>query len=144
MAEAIGIASGVAGLLSLTITVIDVSHRYVSSVLGASKMVASYMRELIALKTLLFKLDELTHSLESTNISGTPSPSFLASVDLDGCRIELENILQRLQKRSIASRTNVGFNKLSWPFVEQDTCRIVETLHRYRSIFHTALSADEL
>lgn len=139
MTEPLGIASGVAGLLSLAITVVDTSYRYVSNVRNASRAVQSYFRELSALKKVLIRVDEVVHNLDITDLLST-NQSLLYEGCLDECKVELESLHQRLKKR----KADNAFNRLSWPFAEAETQRLVETLHRYQSVFHTALSADGL
>lgn len=65
MAEIIGVASGIAGLLSLVVTVFDISYRYISDARSSAKCVKEYLKELTIFKNLLIKLDELTHNQEN-------------------------------------------------------------------------------
>jgi hypothetical protein len=139
MAEALGVASGVAGLLSLTITVVDASYRYVSNVRNASKAVQAYFRELSTLKKVLVQLDEVVHNPEITDLLSARR-SFLSTDGIDDCKSELERLHQKLKKR----KADNAFNRLTWPFAEEDTRKIVEVLHRYQNIFHMALSTDGL
>jgi hypothetical protein len=59
MAEILGIASAVAGLISLTIETYRISANYISGVRNASKLVKDLLRELGALRKVLFDLDDL-------------------------------------------------------------------------------------
>jgi len=144
MAEAIGIASGIAGLLSLTITVMDISFRYISNVHGASKSISVYLQELTGLKTLLIRLDELAHSPDTLDIFMERSPALLSMISIDRCQIELDRLRLKLQRQTTGNLLLSSFNRLFWPFAEEETRRLVETIHRYRSYFQTALSADGL
>jgi hypothetical protein len=140
MAEAVALASGIAGLLSLAIEITKISHRYVSSFKGASKAVQSYFRELSALQGSLVQLQRIAEDPENEEQTG-----FLRStVGVDECHKELDGIRQKLQKRTADRAFPSTLNRLTWPFVEDETCRLVKTLHRYQALFSSALSADSL
>ena len=142
MAEVIGIASGIAGLLSLVVTVFDVSCRYVSNARGSSKCVDEYLKELTIFKNLLIRLDELTHNQEPLDVFTGNSSTLLSTLSLDDCHTELEELLLDLQRRARSTSLLRGIHALSWPFSEKETRRIIERLHRYRSFYETAFSAD--
>jgi hypothetical protein len=140
MAEAVALASGIAGLLSLAIEITKISHRYVSSFKGASKAVQSYFRELSALQGSLVQLQRIAEDPENEEQTG-----FLRStVGVDECHKELDRIRQKLQKRTSDRAFPSTLNRLTWPFVEDETRRLVKTLHRYQALFSSALSADSL
>jgi hypothetical protein len=69
MAEALGIASGIAGLLSLTIETYRISAKYISGVRNASKVVNDLLRELNALKKVLVDLDGLIAEVDEDVVS---------------------------------------------------------------------------
>ena len=136
MAE-IALASSVAGLLSLAIQVADISHRYFTSVKNSSKTIKGYFRELEVLKLVLRKFDDLAKDPNTaTHFSG-------ANITIvDGCREELENLRSKLHKRSTDTTFPKSLNRLTWPFAEDETRRLVALLHRYQASFHAVLSAD--
>jgi hypothetical protein len=69
MAEILGIASGIAGLLSLTIETYRISANYISGVHNASKLVKDLLRELSALKKVLVDLDDLIAGVDEDVVS---------------------------------------------------------------------------
>src|SRR6266487_4869065 len=71
--EGLAIASGVAGLLSLTIEVCRISAKYINGIRGATEAVQALLRELKALKKALMNLDELVESIDDETIFGTRS-----------------------------------------------------------------------
>src|SRR5436190_272323 len=144
MAEAIGIASGIAGLLNLAITVTEISFRYISNVHSASKSISAYLQELASLKTLLVHLDGLAHSPDTADIFMERSPALLSMFSISQCQFELDQLRVKLQKQTTGNLPLSSVNRLFWPFAEEETRRLVEAIHRYRSYFQTALSADEL
>jgi Fungal N-terminal domain of STAND proteins len=138
MAEPISISSGIAGLLTLAITVADKSYQYASDVRGASATVASYLQELSAMKAILFKLNELTETHAATARLAKASTSLLSAMNINECQKELEMILGKLRKHSEGS----ALSALAWPFVERDIKKHVGMLQRYNHLFQMALSAD--
>jgi hypothetical protein len=131
------LASSVAGLLSLAIQVADISHRYLSSVKNSSKTIKGYFRELEVLKLVLGKFDDLA---KDPNTATHFSSANITIVDR--CREELENLRSKLQKRSRDLTFPKSLNRLTWPFAEDETGRLVALLHRYQTSFHAVLSAD--
>lgn len=136
MAE-LALVSGVAGLLSLVIQVAEISHRYLSSVKNSSQAIKGYFRELEILQLVLSKFEELAKDPKTAvHISAA------SSTIVDGCREELEIMRSKLQKRNRDSGLSKSLNRLTWPFAEAETQRVVDVLHRYQTSFHATLSAD--
>ncbi|KAK6363123.1 hypothetical protein TWF730_000572 [Orbilia blumenaviensis] len=135
--EAVGLASGIAGLLSLSISIIGISYKYISSTSRASKSEGEYIVELANLKLLLSRLQEIAQASE---LGG--SSNLLSTLPISECKRDLEQLLSKLKKRSSSRLFSIKFNRLSWPFVEQETVQIVQMLHRYRESFQTALTAE--
>ncbi|EPS39024.1 hypothetical protein H072_7207 [Dactylellina haptotyla CBS 200.50] len=134
--DGVSLASGIAGLLSLSVTIIGVSYKYISSAHRASKKESEYLFELTNLRLLLLRLQEIVDNSEAKSFK------YLSTLPIAECTHDLQQICSKLKKRSSSRLFTIKFNKLSWPFVEQETNQLVETLHRYRDVFHTALTAE--
>ncbi|KAF3191573.1 hypothetical protein TWF106_004296 [Orbilia oligospora] len=135
--EAVSLASGIAGLLSLSISIIGISYKYISSANKASKSEGEYIVELANLKLLFSRLQEVSHSSELG-----VSSKLLSSLPISECMRDLEQLHSKLKKRSSSRLFMIKFNKLSWPFVEEETLQLVKMLHRYREIFQTSLTTE--
>jgi KaiC/GvpD/RAD55 family RecA-like ATPase len=133
MAELAASAS-VAGLLSLTLTVVEVSHRYFANARNATRTVKRYFRELEALRFLLGDLKNL--DINSFSMATTTA--------LEGCYSELEQLRSKLQKRRTETAFSSAIHRLTWPFAEEETRNLIEVIHRYLNIFHAALSVDSI
>ncbi|KAM0264342.1 hypothetical protein ACHAPA_008267, partial [Fusarium lateritium] len=130
MAEALGIASGAAGLLSLAIEVTKLSYSYIDSVRGSPKALISYTHELTTLSSVLLQLEDAVKSKNSSShLSGRNGDVLINA--LSECKLEVESIQLKLEQR--ASR--VGFKSkmtaLAWPFSETELHDKVTMLHRY-------------
>jgi hypothetical protein len=140
MSDPLSISASVAGLLGLMIQVADSTYKYVSSVRGASVSISSLLEELRALKTVLVKLDDITHD---NDYKGGDSV-VLSLLDIDACRVELERLKIKLEGSLGTNFKAKAIQRMIWPFLKDTTVGIVQKLHRYVDIFHLALSTDTL
>ena len=145
MAEVLGIASGVAGLLSLTIEVIKITSAYINGVHGASTTMRRLLSELESMENVLVKIDELTKTMDGVQVFGEGDHSCLLSVQDGKHYLEL---LIDVRNGLDAKATAGGFRKklkaMTWPFSEEKTVSLIEALHRHLEICQTALSIDNL
>ena len=145
MAEVIGIASGIAGLFSLTIQVIKISSTYINGVRGASSTLQRFLKELENLKAVLAKIDEMTTKTEDIEVFGDDGHSCLLSVQ-DGKHYSelLVEIRDKLYVRTTDGSFRNKLKALTWPFSEEKTLSLIESLHRHFDIYQTALAVDNL
>ncbi|CZR48106.1 uncharacterized protein FPRO_12716 [Fusarium proliferatum ET1] len=139
MAEALGIASGAAGLLSLAIEVTKLSYTYIASVRGSPKSLTSYIAELTTLTSVLLQLEDLIQAkrFNSQNIQAL-------SKALHDCQREIEHLRAKLEKKLSYGRIKAKVAALAWPLSESELLDKVNMLHRYNGIFSSALQADNL
>jgi len=142
MAEILGIASGIAGLLSLTIEVYSTSAKYVSGVKNASSTINEILRELKALKTILTKLDEVSEHTESEKIFQDRTSSLLSIEDTEEYRDVLTRLQAKLLKQASQKGLSLKLRNFAWPFSEEKTRNMVDTLRRHIGIFTQALTID--
>jgi len=143
MAEVIGLASSIAGLLSLTLQVSQLSYEYIANIKGASKSVSSYLKELLALSQILLQLKE-TLDGETVDKTFLPSPSPLSQFTIGECQHEIERIKERLEKRRDGPGIRSALRVMTWPFEEKETGKLIEVLHRWKGIFEAAISTSIL
>ncbi|EWG52246.1 hypothetical protein FVEG_11036 [Fusarium verticillioides 7600] len=139
MAEALGIASGAAGLLSLAIEVTKLSYTYIASVRGAPKSLTSYIAELTTLTSVMLQLEDL---IRTKRFNGQNSQTL--SKALHDCQLEVESLRAKLQKKLSYGRIKAKVAALAWPLSESELLDKVNMLHRYNGIFSSALQADNL
>lgn len=144
MAEVLAVASGIAGLLSLTIEVYSVSSRYISCVRQASRSILDIQRELKVLKTILSELDKALEATDADELF-KDRPSALSSLENTE---EYKEVLQRLQAKLLKESSKTGFTaklkSFTWPFNEERTQAILDVLRRHVNAFGQALSIDSL
>lgn len=145
MAEVLGIASGVAGLLSLTIEVIQISSTYINGVRGAFSTVQRFLKELESLKCVLAKIDEMTKKTDDIQVFGEDGHSCLLSVQDGQHYLELlVNVRNKLDARASDGSFRKKLKALTWPFSEERTLSLIESLHRHLDIYQTALAIDNM
>lgn len=118
------VASAVAGVLSLTIQITQLTHNYTSRVKNLPGSIALYLEKLILLKTLLFGVqDALLIQSPTTGLDPIQAlPSELAHVQ--GELENLHNSLQEAQRR----KTSLLVKALFWPFRDDETIRWANSL----------------
>lgn len=108
MAEVIGLTTGIITLVSLSLTVSQVSYEYVQKVRGSSTAISRYLQEILALSSALLKVQE-TLALPgiATVIASSSSPGddneLLPKALIAETHRELEAIRRKLQKRITAA-----------------------------------------
>ena len=145
MAEVLGIMSGIAGLLSLTIEVIQISSTYVNGIRGASSTVQCFLKELENLRSVLAKIDDMTKKTDGIQVFGDNGNSCLLSIQEGKLYLELLiNIRNKLDARATDGSFRKKLKALTWPFSEERTLALIESLHRHLGIYQTALAIDNL
>ena len=132
MAEAIGFAAGVAGLISLTIQLTQLSHTYISDARNAPRAQKSYLQEVIALTDILSRLKNALQESESSEVVASHIPE------------HSDDLIALCAKKLSLQQTKLQQNKhrLIWPFYEREAKKATEELHRFRSIFSDCLTAN--
>jgi len=146
MAEAIGLTSGIITLASLTLKVSQLSYDYVQKVRSAPKSVSQYLQEILALRSALLKVQETLALPDITSVLPS-NGEFLPKSLITECHMELEAIMQKLQKRS-NTRSRWSFRSkvqdLTWPFQEKETLEMVEKLSRWNNICNSFVTSYNL
>jgi hypothetical protein len=128
MAEAIGLASAIAGLLTLIGQVTKLSYTFLSDIRSASKSQKLYLQEVSALTEVLLRIEQ---SLEVQEL-GVVRPS-ISTKALQDCQELLGSLKTSLEKvTESSSRIEKLKSSVKWPFDENEVKKLVGMLHRYR------------
>ena len=134
MAEILSVASGIAGLLSLTIQIIEASNEFVNDYKGAPKDGKAYFEEV---KILRRALESLRKRLDDQKIREFVSTRHPTDIILSGAQNGLEccsDILRSLLDS--LTRYNTGnispWERFKWHFKKSSISDEVERLLRYR------------
>ena len=137
--DPLSLASGAAGLASLTLEVSRTITTYVKAVKDAPKSVEEIHQELDLTQAVLEKLDKFLKSQSLKHASFDPSsvlPTAIASGH-DIVRDVLDNLHDPKQKGLLRMP-----DRLRWPFTEKETQKRLNALRRCTSTFQFSLTVE--
>jgi Fungal N-terminal domain of STAND proteins len=137
MADPLSIASGVAAILAIAISIGDTLNTFVCTMRNAPKTVRAYLHELSSFKETLSRIEDMFKDTEMLKILGG-NPSVISAINIIECKKDLQKVHEQLEKRLKAS----GIERLAWPFVEKEVKSDIKMLRRHRECFQMALSTD--
>ncbi|KAF2033016.1 ankyrin [Setomelanomma holmii] len=144
MADPLSAVGSVAGLVSLAIQLAQLSYQYVSGIKGSSKAWSTYIQELSTLTSVLLKLQQASDHADAPNLAQIlPSPGVSAN-SIRECHNELSDLKSTLSEKLLKKGLRRKLEMLAWPFSEFETQKKVLMLHRFSSLFGSALVADSL
>ena len=144
MAEILAIASGIAGVASLTIEVFGISYNYIIEVRGASSTVHRFLKELEDLKNVLIKIEKMAEETDDIEIFGNSNSCILSNKEGNHYIDLLGNVRKKLEERVADGSFRRKMKALTWPFSEEKTRDLIESLHRHLHAYKTALAVDNL
>jgi hypothetical protein len=141
MAEPLSIASGVAGIITLSSAVVAAGYKYLSSVRSAPEDLKKLIQEIAALNTLISQL--VAHSL---TLDG-PHKAIDAVADQDliqSCQQTLNSVQEYLRESNpgSGSRGKNAIKVLWWPLKRDDIVKGRDHIRRLCSTLTTALTLD--
>ena len=132
------VATGVAGLLSITVKVGIAIGEYARSVKGASKAAQKLEREIRAFSSVLEQLRVFLQSKSTDQLIFEPTSVLLVATN--SCDKELSALQKRLEKfSSKGDKASRILEKLSWPFTEKENQETVESIHRWTQLYSLSL-----
>ena len=144
MAEVLGIASGIAGLISLTIEVFGISYEYVNGVRNAPSSTCRVLQELEDLQRVLRRVEQLGKDSDQAEVFGDEGSCLLSVKTGNEYFVLIQKVRDKLKERQTSSLLRSRVKTLTWPFSEKETLALTESLHRYLEIYNTALAVDSL
>ncbi len=138
MVDPLTLATGVAGLLSLTLELNKVIGEYTCSVKHFPKEAHELANELVCLGQVLEQLATFLRSEKARrNSFDETSVLFLVTAN---CQAKIETVLQKFPRVSQTSRARPTFERFIWPFKEKEISRTIEALSRYTQTFQLSLT----
>ena len=142
MADPLSIASGIAGLVTLSSAVLAAGYQYLESVLSAPDDLRNLVRETAALNVVLSQL--ITHSLSEQSAHQSVSQKLLQQGVIQECEQTLYQI-QLLLREFEPTRERRGKNivkTILWPLKKKEIIRHRDRLSRFCANLHTAVSVE--
>lgn len=142
MADQLSIASGIAGLVSLSSSIVVAGYKYGTSVSTAPEDFKSLIRETAALSTMLSQL--VSHSLSKQAVQQSVFYQLKQQRVLEHCEETLRQIEMLIFDFEPVSGHYMknALNTVSWPFKQKDIASSRESLSRLYASLHAAISID--
>jgi hypothetical protein len=136
MSDPLSLAAGVAGLLALTLQIIQINKNYLDSAKHAPKIIKAYHRELLMLQSSLALLKERLSDPDVLDYLGQEqqqsSETLRATKDgIDGCTAYMQKTLSTIADKA---KKPSFMDRMSWYFSEGDIENDLQRLQRYRSM----------
>lgn len=140
MAEPLSIASGIAGLITLSTAVLAAGYKYLNSVSSAPEDFKSLVRETASLNAVLSQL--ISHSLSEQIVPQSTSHTLAQQDVLQDCEQTLHNVQSLIRDCELVSgqRRKNAVNTLLWPLKQKEIIKNHERLGRLCASLHTAIS----
>ena len=130
------IATGLAGLISLTSDIVQILTDYTGGVKSATKDARSVLTEVTALSHVLQQLIEFLRKDDTNSKCRFRDTSALCSV-IAICRNHIQVMYRKIKFQGKPEKDLLA--RLKWPFEKQECQEIVEVLHRCSQTFTFSL-----
>ncbi|TVY34738.1 hypothetical protein LSUB1_G007012, partial [Lachnellula subtilissima] len=134
--EALGVASGIAGLIGLAEIVAFKGSKYAIGVKNAGSDIKDLILEVQSLYGVLNRLKLLAKCLEEEQSADSDQSRNLKHFQT--CRKNLDHLKKSLDDKDPNSKKT----KLSWPFKASETKELIEKISRNKRDLSDALTAD--
>ncbi|KAJ8063128.1 hypothetical protein OCU04_008371 [Sclerotinia nivalis] len=139
MAEVLGVASSIAGLVSLADSVVRLGYKYIRDVKDAEKSVQGLIDEVNNLAGVLHSLNNVVQELEEAD---STSHSFSKIQHINSCQTTLEKINKEL-KNAIPEVKSMS-QRLKWPFKKGTIAELLKEVHNHKSTMIMAMNAKQM
>jgi hypothetical protein len=134
------LATGVVGLLGVTLQISQIVGSYIDGVENATKAATELSTTLTILHSTLSRLDVFLRS-QSAKDNSFEYTSVLCSAT-GACKTKLELLHSKLSSRRDGSRLNRALHRLKWPLDEKENRTAVQDLQGFIQTFQFALTID--
>lgn len=146
MAEAIGLASSIVGLVQLSASVYSATSKFYREAKEAKSKIGALATQTRNLSGILQSLSLLASSplFDDSRVS---VPDFRDTY-IESCHTTLNKIKRKLEKAESdfesGSHRKLVTRSLKWPFASQETSDLITELSQHRDVLQLALSADNM
>jgi len=143
MADPLSVASGVAGLVSLTIQATQLACKYVAEVSNAGETALQCLRSLSLLRDVLERIHESEQSEAVASII-THRTDLVSPGELEKCTNHVEIVRQRLQALFHDDGKVRRRKALIWPFQSKESAALIKQLEDFRDNLASVTAANSL
>ncbi|TVY23573.1 Ankyrin repeat and protein kinase domain-containing protein [Lachnellula hyalina] len=142
MAEVLGVAASVAGLISLADIVVERGYKFLRTIKNAEKTVKSLVHEVNVLSGVLHSLSNTIQLLEEDEDSANFDPTTQVHY-IEACYQTLLQIQCSLEAALPSTPLSIG-QKIRWPLRQSETKELLADMQRHKSTMVLAMSATEM
>lgn len=145
--DPLSLAASVAGLISISLQLTQLSYDYITSARTASQSIVALHRELVSLQHVLSSLNQnILSNPDIKDAFAAQASAVLGQPEdiLKACEGKLISLKNKLAKKNADKPFAKLKAVLSWPFSEESTRQQIRELHRYQDIFQRVISIDLL
>jgi len=140
MIDPFTLATGIAGLLSITLQVSKILHGQVNALKNAPSEAKDLLYELDQIQQVLTGLERFLRS-ENAKCSSFNETSVLIRAT-NGFSDEIRELRRNVEKLSDGHSLSRIVERGKWYFKEEEHRKMVTTLHRYLGMFQVSLTMD--
>jgi Fungal N-terminal domain of STAND proteins len=137
--DPVSMASGIAGLLTLTIQVASVIAEFTIAVKEGPKNIKELQQELLLLGEILSQLQDFLRS-EKVKGRSFDSNSVMQSA-ISSCKVRIERIGDKLRSSGGGKMSRL-VDRLKWPFESKEVAEMVTNLRSYTQAFQFSLTIE--
>jgi hypothetical protein len=137
--DPVSMASGIAGLLTLTLQISSVIADFTIAVKEAPKNIKELQQELLLLGEILSQLQDFLRS-EKAKGRSFDSNSVMQSA-ISSCKVRIERIGDKLRP-SVGGKMSRLVDRLKWPFESKEVGEMVTNLRSYTQAFQFSLTIE--
>jgi hypothetical protein len=146
MAEALGVAASIAGIISLADTVFRYVYKYCRKAKDANSDIQALGDEVNSLSAVLRNLEALAAELEAEGDRFDPA---LRNPYLNHCKATLDRLEKRVKRgldnfTAKSSKFDGLVRQLKWPYSASETKEVLDELSRHKQTIIAALSGDTM
>ena len=135
--DGVSVASGVAGLITLTLQVSDEVYKYIKAISERAKNAKELHAELLLLGEVLSQLRDF---LNSEQAKGTEFDEHsVLQKSISQCKARIERIGDKIKPKE-GNKLIRALDQLAWPFKQEQVLQMMENLRRFRSTFEFAIT----
>lgn len=142
MAEGLGVAASIAGLIQLADIVVGRGYKFIKAVKNAEKSVQSLVHETNTLSGVLHSLCNTIQLLEEDEEDSNFDPTTQVHY-IESCYQTLSQI-QRHFEVALPSTPLSTVDKIRWPLKQSQTKELLADIQRHKSTMGLAMSATEM
>ena len=144
MIDPLALSTGVAGLASLAIQVVQVTSTYVSRVANAQDQVLDALNTVTSLAAVLTRIKDALDKVKTHGIVGAP-PQDLSEDTIKACTRPLLKLKTTLERGLNESGSLKLHRALTWPLNKKDATEdLICQIDRYKGTFHAMLTIDSM